>query len=171
VKAGFAAPQRVAQGLAQVPGHEALDTQFTARDPLVVAHDRGQQLKPRAQAWSRERPQIVLRLAGAGILEVDDRLEFAAVPDLVVAVQVTVHQYPRARLRQNLVAPVAPGRDHSLLFRRYPPAEPPPQRAGGDQGIPGGNGTGQRLYPPSRLVVVQRREEPRDLPPGIIQVD
>src|SRR5580700_3427471 len=76
---GFAAPQRVAEGLTEVPGHDALDRQSAAGDPLVVADDRGQQLEAGAHARSGEGAQLVLRLAGADVLEVEDRLEVAAV--------------------------------------------------------------------------------------------
>jgi hypothetical protein len=125
-QAGFAAPQHVAEGLAQVPGHEAPDGQFTAGEPLVVPDNRGQQLKPGAHAGSGEGAQLVLRLARAGVLEVKDRLELAAGPDLVVTVQVAVHEHLRARLSQDLIGPVAPAHHFPLLLRRHPPAEPLP---------------------------------------------
>lgn len=93
----LAAPQRVAEGGAQVPGHDAVGRQVASGDLLVVAHDRGQQLHAGAHIRAGEKAQVILRLGSSGRLEIYYQPERAAFPHLVVAMQVTVRQHGRAR--------------------------------------------------------------------------
>src|SRR5262249_13698526 len=93
---GLAAPERVAEGSAQMPGHDPVGRQLAPGELLVVAYDRGQQLNAGAHGWAGEGAQVVLRLGGSGGFEVYHQPELVVVPHLVVAVQVAVHQHGRA---------------------------------------------------------------------------
>ena len=94
---GFAVPQRVAEGLAQMPGHEPVGRQLPSGGLLVVAHDRGQQLQAGTHPGTGEGAQLVLGLGSSGGREVHHQPELVTVPHLVVAVKVAVHEHGRAR--------------------------------------------------------------------------
>jgi hypothetical protein len=89
--AGFAAPQGVAEGGADVPGHDPLEGQPTASDLLVVAHGGCQQLHAWPHPGTGKGAQVVFRLGHADGREVDHHPEFVTVPHLIVTVQIAVH--------------------------------------------------------------------------------
>src|SRR5450755_1139070 len=51
---GLGAPQRVAEGVAQMPRHDPGGRQLAAGDLLVMTHDRGQQLKAGTHVGTRK---------------------------------------------------------------------------------------------------------------------
>jgi hypothetical protein len=124
-----------------VPGHDPLDGQCTASQLLVVTHRRGQQLDAGTHVRAGEAAQLVLRLAEPGVLEVEHHLQFCGAPDLVVAMQVAMHEHLRERIgpRQDLICPVAPASDGVLLLPCHQRAKAFPQRRGGGQRIPRGD--------------------------------
>lgn len=156
-----------------MPGHDPLRGQGTAGQPLVVAHRGGQQLDAGTHARAGEAAQLVLRLAEPGVLEVEHHPQFRGGPDLVVAMQVAMHEHRResARPRQDLIRPVAPAPDAALILPRDQRAEAFPQRRGGGQRIPRGYRADDGLGAPSHLVAVQGRQEPRELAGRVIWAD